>query len=142
MPAAKPQILTLSFQRPFKFRQVTDFLKPRAIPGVEVVRRDLYCRSIELGGASGLLVLTCTENEPCVRLEIDFPDQDKLPAIAVIAKQIFDLDAPVKTIDDHLKKDGNPVLECLKIFFRNRWLISEQKQHLKMFDIRTRLSEK
>lgn len=106
MPTDNAEILTLSFHPPFDFRQVTDFLKPRAIPGVEHVDNCVYSRSVALGGASGFFTASCPENAPSVRLEIHFPDQDKLPVIADIVKQIFDLDAAVDTIDGHLKKDG------------------------------------
>jgi AraC family transcriptional regulator of adaptative response / DNA-3-methyladenine glycosylase II len=106
MLLAKPVMLCLSYHPPFNFRQVTGFLKPRAIPGVEFVDGHTYHRSISLGSASGFVALSCLENEPCVRLEIHFPDQDTLPVIADMAKQMFDLDAPVNTIDDHLAKDS------------------------------------
>jgi len=102
MLTANPEILPLSYRAPFSFRQVTGFLKPRAIPGVEYVDGHTYCRSISMGSASGFVALSCLENEPSVRLEIHFPDQDKLPVVADMAKQMFDLDAPVNTIDHHL----------------------------------------
>jgi len=107
MPTAKPEILPLSYQPPFNFRQITGFLKPRAIPGVEYVDSRVYSRSIALGSTSGFFTVSCPEKaHSSVHLEIQFPDHDKLPFITTIVKQIFDLDAPVHTIDAHLKKDS------------------------------------
>lgn len=106
MSFAKPKILRLSFQPPFNFRQVSGFLKPRAIPGVEHVGRDIYSRSIAIGSSSGFFTVSCDKNNNFVRLEIHFPDHDQLPFIADIVKKIFDLSAPVNIIDGHLKNDG------------------------------------
>lgn len=106
MKTAKPEILLLSVHPPFNFRQVTGFLKPRAIPGVEVVDDDIYSRSIAIDGVSGFFTASFSEADQCVRLDIHFPDHDQLPLIADIAKKIFDLKAPARMIDSHLKKDG------------------------------------
>jgi len=106
MTTAKTEILPLSFHLPFNFRQVTGFLRPRAIPGVEVVGDNIYSRSIAIDGVSGFFTASFSEADPCLRLEIHFPDHDKLPLITDIVKKIFDLKAPAKTIDSHLKKDG------------------------------------
>ncbi len=103
--ATKPQILPLSFHPPFNFRQVTSFLKPRAIPGVEYVEEDIYSRSIAIDNAQGYFAVSCPDKDPSLSLEIHFPDQDTLPFIADTVKNIFDLDAPVKVIDGHLKND-------------------------------------
>ena len=95
-PAAKPTILDFSFHPPFNFNQVTGFLKPGAIPGVEHVNSHTYCRSITMDNASGFVALSCPEKSKRVRLEIRFSDSDKLPFIANTVKQIFDLNAPAK----------------------------------------------
>ena len=105
MAVAKPQILPLSFHPPFNFKQVTSFLKPRAIPGVEYVEEDIYSRSIAIDNAQGYFAVSCPDKDPSLSLEIHFPDQDMLPFIADTVKNIFDLDAPVKVIDGHLKND-------------------------------------
>jgi len=105
MSAAKPQILPLSFHPPFNFQQVTRFLKPRAIPGVEYVGEDIYSRSIAIDNAQGYFAVSCPDKDPSLSLEIHFPDQDMVPFIADAVKSIFDLDAPVKKIDGHLKND-------------------------------------
>ncbi len=105
MPPGKPEVLALSFHPPFNFRQVTGFLKSRAIPNVEYVENDIYSRSIAIDGQSGCFTVSFAPNDPSIRLEIYFPDHAKLPLIAYNVKQMFDLNAPVQMIDDHLKKD-------------------------------------
>ncbi|MEN8246274.1 MAG: DNA-3-methyladenine glycosylase [Thermodesulfobacteriota bacterium] len=106
MTTTKPEIVTLSFHPPFDITQVNGFLNPRAIPGVEYVDGDIYSRTIAMDNASGFFTASFPEADQCVRLEIHFPDHDKLSLIADIVKRIFDLEAPAKKIDSHLKKDG------------------------------------
>lgn len=106
MPAAQPTILSLPFRQPFSFRQVTGFLKPRAIPGVEFVEDDFYCRNIVMDGTAGFIAVAAPYKDHALRLEIHLPDQDAKPAlIKERVENIFDLNAPVKAIDDHLRKD-------------------------------------
>lgn len=106
MLTAQPEIVTLACNPPFNFRQVTGFLKPRAIPGVEYVDGCVYCRSIALGSTVGFFSVSCPEKTPSsVRLEIHFPDQEKLPLVVKTVEQIFDLNAPADKIDQHLIKD-------------------------------------
>ncbi|MBW1890686.1 MAG: DNA-3-methyladenine glycosylase 2 family protein [Deltaproteobacteria bacterium] len=105
MPKPHSQMLSLSFKPPFNFRQLTGFLKFRAIPGVEFAGDDIYSRSIEIDGKAGVFTVTCNRARSAVTVEARFPDPNTLPVIAEAVKNIFDLDAPVKTIDGHLKKD-------------------------------------
>ena len=79
-------------------------MKPRAIPGVEYVDEGIYSRSIAMDNLQGYFVVFSPDNSAYLRLEVYFPDQKALPSIAAIVKKIFDLDAPVQSIDAHLKK--------------------------------------
>ena len=106
MTTTKPEIVTLSFHPPFEFTQVNGFLKPRAIPGVEVVDGGIYSRSIAIDEAPGYIAVFAPKSKQSLCLEIHFPDQERIPVVADITRQIFDLDAPVEKIDSHLKKDG------------------------------------
>ncbi len=102
---SKPNILHLSYHLPFNFRQVTGFLKKRAIPGVEFAGDDIYSRSIEIDNMTGFITVSCKNKENTVSLEVEFPDIKKLFYIMETVKNIFDLNAPVKIIDKILKKD-------------------------------------
>ncbi len=102
---SKPNILHLSFQPPFNFGQITGFLKMRAIPGVEFVNAEIYSRSIEIDNTTGFITVSCKNRENRVNLEVEFPDIRKLFYITETVKNIFDLNAPVKQIDDLLIKD-------------------------------------
>ena len=102
---SKPNILHLSFHPPFNFRQITGFLKIRAIPGVEFVSDDIYSRSIEIDNMTGFITVSCKNKENTVNLEVEFPDIKKLFYITETVKSIFDLNTPVKKIDELLKKD-------------------------------------
>ena len=102
---SKPNILHLSSHPPFNFRQITGFLKMRAIQGVEFVSDDIYSRSIELDNMTGFITVSCKNEENTVDLEVEFPDIKKLFYITEVVKSIFDLNAPVKNIDKCLIKD-------------------------------------
>ena len=106
MLTAQPEIVALTCNPPFNFRQVTGFLKHRAIPGVENVDGCVYSRSIALGRTVGFFSVSCPKKTPSsVRLEIHFPDREKLPLVVKTVEQIFDLNAPANKIDQHLIKD-------------------------------------
>lgn len=102
---SKPNILHLSSHPPINFRQITGFLKMRAIQGIEFVSDDIYSRSIELDNMTGFITVSCKNKENTVDLEVEFPDIKKLFYITEIVKSIFDLNAPVKNIEKRLIKD-------------------------------------
>ena len=102
---SKHDILHLSFHPPFNFKQVAGFLKRRAIPGVEFVSDDIYSRSIEIDNLTGCITVSPENKKNTLSLEVVFPNIKKLVYIAETVKNIFDLKAPAKKIDDFLRQD-------------------------------------
>jgi AraC family transcriptional regulator of adaptative response / DNA-3-methyladenine glycosylase II len=82
-----------------------DFLRLRAIPGVEQVGRRAYARTIGLGAARGLIVV-----EPAAKARIDvsvrFPDVSALPTLIARVRRVFDLAADPAAINAHLSQDA------------------------------------
>ncbi|MFN8589695.1 MAG: Ada metal-binding domain-containing protein [Candidatus Eisenbacteria bacterium] len=103
-PAASGPALRLAARPPFDPAPLLAFLAARAIPGVESVDGATYSRSVELDGASGVLLVTADTRG--VRLELQ--SARPLPLLPVVARvtRLFDLDADVTAIAAHLKRDA------------------------------------
>jgi AraC family transcriptional regulator of adaptative response / DNA-3-methyladenine glycosylase II len=98
-----PFSVSLSPRGDYNIRPVLDFLRLRALPGVEIGTTKSYARTLMLGGVAGWveigmgpkgLVLTLSENlAPHLR-----------PLVANV-RGAFDLDAEMHTVDAHLARD-------------------------------------
>jgi len=103
--------LRLRYRPPYDWDCMLDFLRARAIPGVEIVDRDRYLRTVEVDGAMGSIEVTHLPERQSVGVSIRFPDVRLLPKIVARVRRLFDLGADIETIDDHLS--GDPVLAPL-----------------------------
>jgi AraC family transcriptional regulator, regulatory protein of adaptative response / DNA-3-methyladenine glycosylase II len=95
--------LTLPYKPPYDWPAMVGFLAPRAIPGVEQVRPDLYARTISLGGAHG--TITVRPDAHALVATIRFPVITALPAIVERIRRIFDLGADPAIVAEHLSAD-------------------------------------
>src|SRR5882762_4788566 len=96
--------LYLSYSPPYDWDAMLAFLGARAIPGVEVVSRRRYTRTIAIGDASGVLGVEPAADHR-VQLTVRFPDPGALPAIVARARRILDLTAEPRVISAHLALD-------------------------------------
>jgi AraC family transcriptional regulator of adaptative response / DNA-3-methyladenine glycosylase II len=96
--------LTLPFRPPYDWDALIDFLAARAIAGVETATPRLYCRSIRLGGETGLLRVAPGAGDR-LAVAIRFPRVSALPAILARVRRIFDLSADPQAIAEHLGRD-------------------------------------
>jgi len=100
--------LHLSYREPFNWMALLDFLKLRAIPGVESVLDNGYQRVIRIGEDTGMIwvsIVNSKKSKPVFQVKIAFPDNRKLYFICEKVKKIFNLEAPADEIDLFLKKD-------------------------------------
>ena len=103
-PAGEVAIL-LPYRPPYDWPAMLAFLRARAIPGVEVVGRDDYARTIEVAGAHGTVaVQPATGN--ALRATIQFPQLSALPTIVARLRRVFDLIADPEVIGAHLSEDS------------------------------------
>lgn len=113
--AAKPEeknvALRLRYRPPYDWDNMLNFLRARAIAGVEVVDGDRYLRTVEIDGAMGSIEVTHLPDRQSLSVSIRFPDVRLLPAIVARVRRLFDLGADIETIDNHLS--GDPVLAAL-----------------------------
>lgn len=87
-----------------------EFLRLRAIPGVERVGESCYSRTIQLDGRHGMVSVR-PDAENALRARIRFPKLSALPGIIARLRRVFDLAADPLLISAHLARD--PVLAPL-----------------------------
>lgn len=102
--------LRLSYQPPYDWPGMLDFLRRRAIPGMERVVENCYSRTIQLDGRQGVVCIRPAEDN-ALRVSIRFPKLSALPAIIARLRRMFDLAADPLPIAAHLATD--PVLAPL-----------------------------
>ncbi len=102
-PAGEVAIL-LPYRPPYDWPAMLAFLRARAIPGVEVVARDGYTRTIEVAGAHGTVAVRPAAGH-ALRATIQFPQLSALPTIVARLRRVFDLIADPEVIGAHLSED-------------------------------------
>jgi AraC family transcriptional regulator of adaptative response / DNA-3-methyladenine glycosylase II len=100
--------LALPFAAPYDWSAMIAFLAARAIPGVEVVDAGCYRRTFALDGATGTLEVRPLARGTALLATIHTSDVKPLGAIVARLRRLFDLDADILAIDEHLARD--PVL--------------------------------
>ena len=97
--------LRLRYRPPYDWESMLGYLSARAIPGVEVVEKGTYHRTVELGGFTGSVEVTHLPQRQSLGVTIRFPNVASLPAIVARVKRVFDVGADIETIDAHLSHD-------------------------------------
>jgi AraC family transcriptional regulator of adaptative response / DNA-3-methyladenine glycosylase II len=87
-----------------------EFLRLRAIPGIERVAAGCYARTIQLDRRQGMVSVRPGDGN-ALRATIRFPRLSALPGIIARLRRVFDLVADPGPISAHLAKD--PALACL-----------------------------
>ncbi|MGH8323674.1 MAG: AlkA N-terminal domain-containing protein [Steroidobacteraceae bacterium] len=81
-----------------------EFLRRRAIPGIERVTADRYARSVQLDGVQGTVAVGLADGN-ALRATVRFPKLSALPSIIGRLRRVFDLTADPVAIAAHLAKD-------------------------------------
>jgi AraC family transcriptional regulator of adaptative response / DNA-3-methyladenine glycosylase II len=97
--------LRLRYRPPYDWDSMLEYLRARAIPGVEVVENGIYRRTVEINGSAGSVEVTHIPERLSLGVTIRFPDVPSLPAIVTRVRRLFDLGADIETIDAHLSLD-------------------------------------
>ena len=97
--------LRLRYRPPYDWDSMLGFLRARAIPGVEVVEKGSYLRTIGMDGFTGSIQVTHLPERQSLCVTIRFPRVQSLPAIISRVRRLFDLGADIETIDAHLSLD-------------------------------------
>ncbi len=97
--------LLLRYQPPYDWPAMLEFLRLRAIPGIERVSDGGYARTIALRGAQGTLAVRPAEGN-ALRVTVRFPKLSALPTIIARLRRVFDLAADPRAIAGHLARDA------------------------------------
>jgi len=101
----KKVVLRLRYRPPYDWENMFAFLRARAIAGVEVAEEARYLRTIEIDGAVGSIAVAHVPEQESLEVSILFPRVKALPAIVARVRRLFDLEANIDTIDQHLSAD-------------------------------------
>ncbi|AOE50342.1 DNA-3-methyladenine glycosylase 2 family protein [Kangiella sediminilitoris] len=97
--------LTLSYQPPYNWTQMQQFLEQRELPLIEKVSSDCYSRTFSLKETQGWFRAVHVAQKNCFKVDIHIENTAYLmPAIAQI-KKVLDIDSDVATIEKQLAKD-------------------------------------
>ncbi|HJW45300.1 MAG TPA: AlkA N-terminal domain-containing protein [Lysobacter sp.] len=100
-------MLRLGYRPPYDFAAMLDFLRGRALPGVEVVDATSYSRVIGPIEALGWLrVSQWPGNEHALKLELHGAPPSRMLEIVNRLRRMFDLDADPRAITDALSVDA------------------------------------
>lgn len=94
--------LNMSYRPPYAWEHMLAFLKPRVIPGLEWIDESRYGRVFELEQAKGFFTIGLGAKPNSMSVEIMIDDSTKLFSVAQTIRSLFDLDAPIHVIDEHL----------------------------------------
>ena len=98
-------LFRLHFRPPFHWHALLAFLARRAIPGVEAIEFDRYCRTISLNGHSGSIVVSPEKSGTALEVRISFPESRWLFLITERLRCMFDLGADPREIASCLTTD-------------------------------------
>ena len=96
--------LRLRYQPPYDWPAMLEFLRLRAILGIERVVGSCYSRTIQLDGRQGIVSVRPGDDH-ALRATIRFPRLAALPGIIARLRRVFDLVADPVPISAHLAKD-------------------------------------
>lgn len=98
-------ILRIRYRPPYDWESMLDFLAARAAPGVEVVEKGAYHRTIEIEGRFGTIAVRHQPRRQSLCVTIQIFNVQLLPAIVNRIRRLFDLGADIVTINEHLARD-------------------------------------
>ena len=98
-------VVRLPYRKPFDYAGLLAFLRPRAIPGVEVVDGDEYRRTIAVGDVRG--VIRVRDGGDALQLSVPRAFTQTLKPIVDRVRRLFDLFADPDTIAEDLGRDAS-----------------------------------
>jgi AraC family transcriptional regulator of adaptative response / DNA-3-methyladenine glycosylase II len=96
--------LLLRYRPPYDWEAMLQFLRIRAIAGIEEVTDRTYARSVQLDGGQGMVLVEPADGA-ALRATIRLPALSALPKIIARLRRVFDLAADTDAIAAHLAQD-------------------------------------
>lgn len=104
--ASEPFTVLLRYRPPYDFDGILDHLRARAIDGVEIVTTTTYRRTIEVEGVLGALAVSHVPERHSVAASFRLASLTGLWSLIERVRRLFDLDADVQPIVNHLRSDA------------------------------------
>lgn len=98
-------VFHLRYRPPYRWNEILRFLAARAIPGVECVKRGVYCRSIAVNGKSGWFEVGLDAASHSLVVRLQLPDPQSLFFVIERIRAMFDLNADWVAIEPVLRAD-------------------------------------
>lgn len=98
-------MLYVPYRPPYDWEAMLDYLRARAIDGMEVVENGIYRRSLSSEEAHGTVAVAHVPSRHTLLATIEHPSIRALQAIVTCVRHLFDVGADVDTIAAHLSKD-------------------------------------
>ncbi|GAB1845894.1 hypothetical protein MyNCGM683_07200 [Achromobacter xylosoxidans] len=134
--------LLLRYRPPYDWPAMLDFLRVRAIPGIERVTDDSYTRTIGLDGGQGTVRVEPGPGN-ALRATVRFPQLHALPTIIARLRRVFDLAsdpaalaaqraayAPPAAKKDQSRKFSNCNGKSTSVFFNNAIAVCRSSRFL------------
>ncbi|MGH2873307.1 MAG: bifunctional transcriptional activator/DNA repair enzyme AdaA [Solirubrobacteraceae bacterium] len=96
--------LSLPYRPPLDWARIVAFMRPRSLPGVELVTHDRYQRAIEIDGEVVQLEVVLVPDEPRLSFSVHASAPLPLRQLTARARRLFDLDADPGRIADALER--------------------------------------
>ncbi len=116
-PIQDPSInIRLQYRPPYDFAAMLKFFQLRQLTGIEQVTQDSYQRTICLDGKVGWIEVTQLPKADALNLKVVVDDYSLLNQIILKVRKMFDLDADINTVHQHLSLDSrlSPIIERYK----------------------------
>ena len=97
--------LRVRYRPPYDWSAMLAFLEARAIDGVEEVSSHAYRRTVAVDGESGTVEVRHDPARQALVVSVHFPCIRALSSIVARVRRVFDLDADIETIGEHLSRD-------------------------------------
>ena len=98
-------VFRIRYRAPYDWDSMLGFLQARAIAGIEMIEKDIYKRTVEIGGQCGFIEVKHLPRRESLCVAVHFPKIQALHEIVNRVRRLFDLGAAIGTIDGHLSLD-------------------------------------
>jgi AraC family transcriptional regulator of adaptative response / DNA-3-methyladenine glycosylase II len=102
---ANQYLFSLRFRPPYHWKSMLAFLAARSTPGVEIVERGCYRRSISINGSHGYFEISLAEGGESLAVRVQIADANLLYLIVERIRNMFDLNADWAAIEQGLSAD-------------------------------------
>lgn len=96
--------ILLPYKAPFDWSLMLGFFRSRQMSNIENITKEHYFRTLELDNCRGWIKVSHHESKNALNLTVKLTDYSYLHQIIARVRRMFDLDADMQLIHQHLKK--------------------------------------